>query len=204
MSLWSVLSLAFAMFLLAASPGPGVLLTVSQSLRAGFRSALPVILGIISADLLFVSLALFGLATLAQQADFLFRGLPLFGALYLLWLGWRYWCLLPNGATVSDQQIAAGQRFLSGFMTIFADPKVLLFYFGFLQNFLSLEPLYWLDAFWVILIIGGVLFAVMGFYALLAEQARAWLQAPQQQRWLNRSAAAILWFTAAILISTLI
>ena len=47
MSLISILLLAGAMFLLAVTPGPGVLATVARALASGFRPAAAVVLGIV-------------------------------------------------------------------------------------------------------------------------------------------------------------
>jgi threonine/homoserine/homoserine lactone efflux protein len=48
MSLESMITLAVAMFILAASPGPGIFAATAQALSGGFRSSLDVIAGIVS------------------------------------------------------------------------------------------------------------------------------------------------------------
>ncbi|MBO1924077.1 LysE family translocator [Thiomicrorhabdus sp. 6S3-12] len=197
MTLYSAVALAIAMFFLAVTPGPGVLLTVSQSLASGFRSAVPIILGIISGDLLFVLLALFGMSAVFEAFPFVFKGIQLFGVFYLCWLGWRYWSRKPRADKVSEAEIsAAGARFACGFMTIFADPKVILFYIGFLQTFLSVEQIALQDGVLATSIIIGVIAAVMAFYALLATQARRWLQSHALERSLNRFAGVIMLISA--------
>ncbi|QKI89044.1 LysE family translocator [Thiomicrorhabdus xiamenensis] len=197
MTLYSAVALTISMFFLAVTPGPGVLLTVSQSLASGFRSAVPVILGIISGDLLFVLLALFGMSAVFEAFPLAFKGVQLFGVSYLCWLGWRYWSRKPRANQVFEAELSTpGARFACGFMTIFADPKVVLFYIGFLQTFISVEPIALLDAFWATSIIIGVIATVMAFYALLATQARRWFQSHTLERSLNRFAGLIMLISA--------
>lgn len=197
MTLYSAVALTVAMFFLAATPGPGVLLTVSQSLASGFRSSVPVILGIISGDLLFVLLALFGMAAVVDSFPLAFKGVQLFGILYLCWLAWRYWSRKPRADQVSEAETTTpGARFACGFMTIFADPKVILFYIGFLQTFISVEQIALLDAVLATSIIIGVIATVMTFYALVATQARRWLQSHALERSLNRFAGLVMLISA--------
>lgn len=61
-----MLSLALALLVLAATPGPGVFATVSRAMASGFLPALPVVAGIITGDLVFLLLAVLGLSFLAH------------------------------------------------------------------------------------------------------------------------------------------
>lgn len=63
---------ALAMLVLAATPGPGVFASVAQALSSGFRSSIDVIAGIVVGDLLFLTLAIFGLSAVAYALGELF------------------------------------------------------------------------------------------------------------------------------------
>ena len=65
MTLFSILGLATAMFLLAITPGPGVFATVSKALSSGFNRTVPVVVGIIVGDLIFLMFAIYGLSMIA-------------------------------------------------------------------------------------------------------------------------------------------
>ena len=80
MTLVSILALAGAMFLLAATPGPGVFATVARSLASGFGHATVVVAGIVTGDLVFLLLAIYGLASFAELLGdfFLFICQPIF------------------------------------------------------------------------------------------------------------------------------
>ncbi len=82
MSLLSIFSLAIAMFILAATPGPGVFATISRSLASGFVPSLAVIAGIVMGDIIFLCLPSWGCRSLPRPwVIFLsnqnhWRGLP--------------------------------------------------------------------------------------------------------------------------------
>ena len=100
MTLISTLALAGAMFLLAVTPGPGVFATVARSLASGFGHAAVVVAGIVTGDLLFLLLAIFGLASFAELLGDFFLVVKIAGGLYLLWLGYRIWTSKPGTVEV--------------------------------------------------------------------------------------------------------
>jgi len=61
MTIFTLLGFGAAMFLLAASPGPGVFATVALALANGFSHAAVLVLGIVTGDLIFLLLAVYGL-----------------------------------------------------------------------------------------------------------------------------------------------
>lgn len=86
----------FALYLLLcgltiASPGPGVLLTITNALQLQLRlrGALPGILGVVLGILLVAILASTALGALVSSSPRTLQGLQLVGALYLGWLGLR-------------------------------------------------------------------------------------------------------------------
>ena len=103
-----------AMLILALTPGPGVFASVSQALSSGFRSAFPLIGGLILGDLCFLTLAVFGLSAVAHVLGDLFFLIKLAGGAYLIWLGWRMWTRAPGSfdEARSGAGRTGGQRFL--------------------------------------------------------------------------------------------
>lgn len=201
MTIYSLIAFSAALFLLTITPGPGVLLTLSQSLMAGARSTLPIILGIICGDLLFVLMALFGLSLIAENDALLFSLVQYFGAMYLIWLGLRIFRLEPQSLeTRSSFHSSLISRFMTGFMTIFADPKVILFYIGFLPSFIDMDSISHNDIVLVITLVSAIIFISMLGYALIAAKARNWMINHAMQRKLNRLGALIMFSTAGFLL----
>lgn len=99
MSLVTLLTFGAAMFLLAASPGPGVFATVVCALGSGFSHAAIVVFGIvIGGDLTFLLLAIYGLSSMAEFFGGLFTCIRYAGGVYLIWLGLGIW-RAPTDAT---------------------------------------------------------------------------------------------------------
>ena len=87
MSIIQALTLFAVMVSLAALPSSSVALVVARSATAGVANGIAVSVGIILGDLLFVLLAVTGLATLAELMGEFFSVLKFAGGLYLIWLG---------------------------------------------------------------------------------------------------------------------
>jgi len=148
------------MLILAASPGPGVFATVARALASGFRPALAVIGGIVLGDIIFLLFAAFGLSMVARALGNLFFIVKLCGGAYLIWLGIRIWLKDPEpiSDTPDTDRRSRWGNFVSGLVITLSNPKVILFYCGFLPTFLpswtwplwSASSLQCWSAFWVL------------------------------------------------------
>lgn len=193
MSLLSIFSLAIAMFILAATPGPGVFATISRSLASGFVPSLAVIAGIVTGDIIFLLFAIMGMSVIAQAMGNFFIAIKIIGAAYLIFLGIKIWRSKP----VPVQDVIKGGNknygnFLSGLFITLANPKVILFYCGFLPTFMDLSSLGRTDICIVAITISIVLSSVMIFYAFLASQARVFFSSPHSVKRLNRTAGGVM------------
>ncbi len=200
MSLLSVLLLAGAMFLLAVTPGPGVLATVARALASGFRPAALVVAGIVLGDIVFLLLAIFGLGALAVILGDLFSVVKYLGAAYLIWLGLRLWFSEPTPPheQVNPDTRASG-NLLSGLLITLANPKVILFYLGLLPTFIDLQRLTAVDILITVAVVSTVLGATLLGYALAAARARDLIRSRRAARNLNRSAGAAMLAAGATL-----
>ena len=192
MTLWSSMLLAGAMFVLAVTPGPGVLATVARALSGGFRPAAVLVVGVVLGDLIFLLLAVFGLGALAAILGDLFVVVKYLGAAYLLWLGWRLW--QTRSADAPSPRIGTSHTgsFLAGLLITLANPKVILFYLGLLPTLLDLQALTLTDLVLVVLIVSGVLGATLLGYALAAARARELVRHPRLAQALNRTAGGAM------------
>jgi len=194
MTIESALAFTVAMFILAASPGPGVFATVAQALAGGFRSALDVIFGIVAGDLIFLLLAVYGLSALARTLGELFVVVKLAGGGYLIWLGIKLWLtkpIPPGEQNVANHQ-PGNQRMLGGLVITLGNPKVILFYAGFLPTFMDLGRLTVGDVCIVAGLVATVLVLTLGIYAYSAARARVLFTKPRAMRNLNRGAGTIM------------
>jgi len=191
------------MFVLAASPGPGVFATVARALASGFRAALTVICGIVLGDVIFLLFATFGLSMVAQALGNLFFIVKICGGAYLVFLGLRLWLREPAFAASESEQgtQALWGNFMSGLVITLSNPKVILFYCGFLPTFLDLSVLTLIDLVVIVAIVTGILTGVLASYAFLASRARQMFKNQKAALRLNRVAGGVL-VAAGVAIAT--
>jgi len=200
MTVLSILLLAGAMFVLAATPGPGVFATVARALASGFIPAAELVAGIVIGDLVYLLLAIFGLGALAAVLGELFVVVKYAGAAYLLWLGWRLWHAPPvdRDALRAANNSRTG-NLLTGLLITLANPKVILFYLGLLPTFIDLTTLTTSDILVVVLVVSGVLSLTMLGYALIASRARELVRNARVARAINRTAGGAMILAGATL-----
>ncbi|MGD2071068.1 MAG: LysE family translocator [Gemmatimonadota bacterium] len=184
---------AAAVFLFAATPGPAIVACVARALSGGFGAALSFAAGIVLGDVVFLLFAIYGLAAVATVLDELFLLVRVMGGLYLMWLGWSAWKSDTGLPTADDPPgSSAGHGFRAGLLLTLGNPKVILFYLGFLPAFVNLSELSGRDVAWVVALLVGVLMSVNSAYAWAAAGARGWMRSSAAVRGLNRVAAVVM------------
>jgi len=203
LTLYSAVGFAAAMLVLAASPGPGVFATTARALASGFRPALAVIGGIVLGDIIFLLFAAFGLSMVARVLGDLFFIVKVCGGAYLVWLGIKIWRQRPDPALTNQNPAVRSTwgNFASGLIVTLSNPKVILFYCGFLPTFFDLSALTLVDLTLVVAIIAAVLGAVLTTYAYLASRARNLFTHERAVRRLNRAAGGVM-VAAGVAIAT--
>lgn len=202
MTIESGLALGLAMLALAVTPGPGVFATTSRALSSGMRPALVVIAGIVTGDVVYLLLAVFGLSMIASALGQFFVVVRVLGGLYLIWLGVRMWFKSTSEPSLAVQApISAQSSYVSGLVTTLSNPKVILFYGGFLPTFLDLSKLSALDIIAVLGIVTAVLASVMVCYAFAATRVRGLVTTQRAARRLDKVAGSAMIATGAIVLA---
>jgi len=194
MSAAAALAFASAMFVLAVTPGPGILATVSRTLVFGFRPSVPFMAGLILGDLIYLLLAIYGLSFAARSLGSLFVVVKLCGGAYLVFLGIRLWLKgpeMPAEPTVAPAGSMAA-RFARGLITTLANPKVILFYGGFLPTFVDLAALSPGSVLVLVGIVVVVLASVLAAYGSLASRAGRLIRSEVGRRRLIRASGTIM------------
>ncbi len=195
MSLVSVFSFAIAIFVLAVTPGPGVFAIISRSLASGFKTTLLMIAGCVTGDIIFLLFAIMGMSVIAQTMGTLFLLVKIVGAAYLIFLGIKIWVSKPVPAhlqQINGKKAIGYGNYLSGLGITLANPKVILFYCGFLPTFMDLPSMTGFDIIIVTMVLAMVLSVVLISYAYLASSARLFFSSPRSVKWLNRTAGTVM------------
>ncbi len=203
MTIESSLVFLFAIFIFGITPGPGVFAILGRALVSGASSCFFLALGMVISDIIYLILACFGLAVLAEHWSVAFTVVRVAGAGYLIYLGVKMW-RASRQQTLSkvDLKEKPGLSFLQGFIISASNPKVILFYIAFLPTFMDLEALSRGDiALAAFLTLIGLMAGLM-MIAIGASSARRYIHSPRGQKALNRTAGGIMVGAGAYLASS--
>jgi threonine/homoserine/homoserine lactone efflux protein len=160
-------------------PGPAVLYIVSQSVRQGRRAGIASVLGIHTGTLVQVVVAVLGGSYLLLSSALTFSVVKYLGAAYLVYLGVRK--LLGRDEAPDMQADArpssAARLFYQGMLVNVLNPKLALFFFAFLPQFVDPSrgavPLQ-VATFGIVFVLIGL--CTDGSYALVAGSLGPWLR----------------------------
>ncbi|MFA0235740.1 LysE family translocator [Vibrio sp. 10N.222.55.C7] len=197
MSLESAITFFIAMFVFGITPGPGVFAILARAMVQGWRKCVTLSLGMICSDLIYLALACFGLATIAENWSIAFEVIRYVGAAYLIYLGYKMFKSLPE--VQGSAELAAKQRqkselasFAQGFLISASNPKVILFYISFLPTFIDLTVLRSQDIVLVSALASVALMSGLMLIAVGAGRMAGLLKTPRAHKRLNQSAGGIM------------
>jgi threonine/homoserine/homoserine lactone efflux protein len=174
-------------------PGPTILLVVSYALGQGWRTALPMAIGVALGDFTAMTLSLLGLGALLAASATIFTILKWVGAAYLVWLGIKLW--RAGGAldaTPRTDAVSSLKMLGHAWLVTALNPKGLVFFVAFLPQFidpkLPLLPQVGMLA---------ATFLVMAFtnviaYALVASRARTMARSARTLGIINKAGGSLL------------
>ena len=188
-----------ALFIAAASPGPGIAAIVARVLGRGPRGAVPFSIGIALGDVVWLTFAVLGLAALAQAFHGVFLVVKYAGAAYLLYLAYRLWTAPAAARDVAAEEKAErpARLLLGGLALTLGNPKTIVFYLALLPTFLDLTRITVLGYAELALATLSVLAVVFGGYIVLAARARRLFTSPRAIRVLNRFTGTVMAGAAA-------
>jgi homoserine/homoserine lactone efflux protein len=125
-----------AFFLVAASPGLCMTLSMSLGIAVGVRRALWMMLGELAGIALVSVAAMAGVAALLVGAPEVFGAFKLAGAAYLLWMAWGAWNASVGALAVAPAMTRAGLC-AQGFVTAVSNPKAWAFQAALLPPFID-------------------------------------------------------------------
>ncbi len=181
------------------SPGPAILLSISNSVRFGIPKVLLSTLGNVCGLFLLSSAAIFGLGAVLKTSNNLFLVVKVIGAGYLIYLGIRQWRSKANffadtQTNTPNENIKAKsslQFFLEGFFIAMTNPKAILFFTALFPQFVNtsadLVPQFLIMTFTFM----AMSFITLMSYGLLANRAKRWFASGNRTRWFNRALGSV-------------
>lgn len=135
----TVISFFFASLALTIAPGPDVIYVLSTSIAKGKNYGIAAAIGLSSGLLFHTTLLAFGISAIIIKNPMLFKGIKIFGALYLLWLAYS---VLKSEASfqLKSQKITIDKpwkNIFKGLLMNILNPKVMLFFLALFPTFIN-------------------------------------------------------------------
>jgi threonine/homoserine/homoserine lactone efflux protein len=188
---WAAFTAASAVLLII--PGPTVLLVVSYALGQGWRTVLPMTVGVALGDFTAMTLSMLGLGALLAASATLFTILKWVGAAYLVYLGIKLW---RAGGTLDaaprTDAVSAAKMLGHAWLVTALNPKSITFFVAFLPAFLDPQA-----DFLTQMMAFEATFLVLAFanafgYALVAARARGFVANPRAIGVVNKVGGGLL------------
>ena len=178
--------------IVVASPGIGVLYTLAAGLSRGSRASVVAAFGCTLGIVPHMAAAIMGLAALLHTSALAFQTLKYLGVAYLLYMAWN--TLRERGTLRVETQVgtrSAFQVIVSAILINILNPKLSIFFFAFLPQFVRADEPHPLPR---MLELSGVFmvltFAVFVVYGLFAAAVRSHvISRPRVLTWMRRAFA---------------
>jgi threonine/homoserine/homoserine lactone efflux protein len=178
--------------IVVASPGTGVLYTLAAGLSRGARASVVAAFACTFGIIPHMAAAVTGLAALLHTSAVAFQTLKYAGVAYLLYMAWK--TLQDHGALKIEKEIkprSARQVIVSGILINILNPKLSIFFFAFLPQFVNAnEPnalAHMAELSAIFMLITFVVFALYGVFA--ASVRNHIVSRPKVLMWMRRSFA---------------
>ena len=174
MTLEAYVAFCLAAIAIVIVPGPTVTIVIANSLKYGTRAGMLNVAGTQAGLVVWMAIAIAGLASAITLMGVWFDVIRIAGAVYLIWLGIKL--LRSKGELLAAAATKPKSGFfLQGFVVILSNPKVLLVFGALIPQFISPNGDYLNQ-----LILLGLTFMIIAtvfdsLYALAAGNAGSWL-----------------------------
>ncbi|MCU4121623.1 LysE family translocator [Variovorax sp. N23] len=204
MTLSTYLLYVAAVALLIATPGPTMLMCMTNALNHGPRRAMTSVAGSVSAVLVVMVLSAMGLGALLAASETAFTTAKLIGAAYLVWLGIKTFRSDASALAVDGDAAGRPRRsfYLQGLLVGASNPKAVLFFAAFFPQFLNpaapMAPQFTILA----LTFMAFEFTVLTTCALSVSRLAPLLRQSGPVRWVNRICGGLFTLMGGLLLFT--
>jgi threonine/homoserine/homoserine lactone efflux protein len=190
---FSLLIFAGALLVAAGTPGPSIATLVARVIAQGAQDVLPFLVAMWIGEAIWLSLAVWGLNTVAESFYMAFLGIKWLGVAYLLYLAWKMWNASPHlDQSNIPERGSATKMFAVGLAVTLGNPKIMVFYMALLPAIVDLRQLSllgWAELTGTMVL---VLMAVDVAWVMMAVRARRLLRSPRAIRFANRCGAGVM------------
>ena len=185
------------------SPGPSVMLSITNGVRYGVKSASIGVLGNVVAFQVLILLSAVGLGAILTASSEIFTFLKYIGALYLIYLGVKIWRAPAVRLAIDSSEykpvLKDSSIFKHAFLVTSTNPKALLYVSALLPQFINTQQ----SLFTQILILGitsaVIQYLIFMSYVVVGHKSRCWFESPVRLKLFNKiSGVTFMGFGAAL------
>ena len=157
MTIEQIIYYCLACFVVVIVPGPTVTLIIANTLAFGARAGILNVVGTQLGLILMIGLLAIGFQFINQQLDWFLDIIGYFGAIYLIWLGYKIFTSLSLITEITKKKYSHKEFIIQGFLVIWSNPKAFLFLGAFIPQFLNFN-----QSTGIQIILLGLLFMLIG------------------------------------------
>lgn len=190
---------ALALFVTAGSPGPSIAALTARVITRGWRDVIPFVSAMWIGEIVWLTCAIAGLATIAETFYWLFLIVKYCGVAYLVYLAWQMWTapVVIESENNSQPPGSSVRIFLAGLAVTLGNPKIMVFYLALLPTIMDLDSITTLGWAQLTAMSLFILAVVDIAYIVLANRARTLMRSPSAVRVANRTGAIVMSGAAA-------
>ena len=199
----------FSLFLITsaltvATPGPGVLMSLTSSIRYGLRTAVYVILGTATGTVVMAAISSTGLGILIATSPAAYEVIKGLGALYMVYLGVRLFRAKPFSFDLAVKEkevkisvLQKGSLWLQGVTLQMTNPMLIMFFVSLFPQFIDHELAFVPQVCLMTVTYFCIVFVIHCGYGWIASNFRRLLSTPKAAKVINCVGGAFFLFLAA-------
>jgi threonine/homoserine/homoserine lactone efflux protein len=185
----------FTSIVIILTPGQDMILVMSRSISQGQKAGIMTALGVSVGLLGHTLFATFGLGSLLMASEWLFNIIKFIGAAYLIYIGYQLLTSKEPKLSMKNMPKASYKKmFMQGAISNIMNPKITIFYFSYLPQFVTLNS----SNETLQLFILGITFALLTFFikstiGFISGLLSFWIKAkPIVLKYINKTSGVIL------------
>jgi len=169
------------------SPGPGVILTLTNAISYGVRGAIGGILGIAFGTFIVAGVSATSLGVILATSSVAFTAMKYIGAAYLIYLGIKLWnSPVKTIEEKNNSKKAKRLLFLEGLTMQLTNPKAVFFFMSIFPQFVDFTKDYNNQFIIFVITYSSLVVFIHFIYAYLAKSSRKWLGSQKGGKAVNR------------------
>ncbi len=173
------------------SPGPGVILTLTNTIRFGISGSVSGILGIAVGTFIVAGVSATSLGVLLVTSSIAFSMMKYIGAAYLIYLGIKLWrSPAIQLADINKPAKKKSLQFMEGLTLQLTNPKAVFFFMSIFPQFVNFSANYIHQFLLLVFTYSFLVVFIHLIYASLAKKAKLWLSTEKGSKRVNKVGGA--------------